>query len=84
MSAADPMPAVEFEPRPCPSCGATTVYEAETLCRPSQDQTGEYDCAGEFDDAGRAVRATAASLAAIDAWCARNAPGDHRERISAP
>lgn len=30
----------------CPKCGARTEKQAETKCRPSQDETGEYSCPG--------------------------------------
>lgn len=75
-----PQPALAFEPAPCPTCGAVDESQAETLCRPSQDQTGEYSCAGEFDDAGRAVRPTAASLAALDAWYEQAGQARRRRR----
>lgn len=30
----------------CPKCGAKNEKQAETKCRPSQDETGEYSCPG--------------------------------------
>jgi|JI10StandDraft_1071094.scaffolds.fasta_scaffold151030_9 hypothetical protein len=59
---------IEYETAPCPRCGATSEKMAETKCRPTSDQTGEYECPGEFDKDGVSVQPTAASLAAMDAW----------------
>lgn len=39
-----------FIAAPCPRCGATTVAEAEKMCRPTQSPCGEYSC-GTPDDA---------------------------------
>jgi hypothetical protein len=57
-----------FVPTPCPTCGARTEKEAETMCRPSSDETGERYCNGEFNEAGIAVQPTPESIAAMDAW----------------
>ena len=66
-------PSLEFERRACSRCGATNVTEAETKCRPSSDETGEWFCpAGDNEDAeGYFLRLTEASLAELDAWCER-------------
>lgn len=53
---------------PCPGCGARTEKEAETMCRPTTDQTGERSCCGEFNDEGISVQPTPESIAAMDAW----------------
>lgn len=65
------MPPLDWQRAPCPACGATTVKEAETMCKPQRDETGESDCAGsEREDAeGFLLQPTAASIAVIDAWC---------------
>lgn len=55
-------------PTPCPGCGAKNEAEANTMCRPSSDQTGEHSCRGNFNDAGISVQPTKESLAAMDAW----------------
>jgi hypothetical protein len=62
------MPPVRFEPGPCPGCGATTEVEANTMCKPSTDQTGEVSCAGEFDGSGRSIVPTTESIKAINDW----------------
>lgn len=59
---------IVFVPKPCPHCGARNEDEANTLCRPSTDQTGERYCAGEFNAEGVAVQPTPESIAAMDAW----------------
>ena len=68
-----PQPELEFERSPCPRCGAVDIDDANGKCRPSQDETGEYWCAGEFGDGGEndgySIRPTAASLAALNEWC---------------
>ncbi len=58
-------PALVFVPTPCPGCGATTELEAETMCNPQSDQTGERSCNGEFQD-GVSVQPTPESLKAWD------------------
>lgn len=37
-------PPAEWIKGPCPDCGAVTLKEAETRCRPQSDQTGEVFC----------------------------------------
>lgn len=49
--------------------------EANRMCKQSQDATGEWTCAGEFDRHGRSVVATPESLAAIDRWIDRQMAG---------
>jgi len=62
-------PPLIYAPAPCPRCGAATAALAETLCRPSQDETGEYDCpGGEPDNQGRLLQPTPESIAALDHW----------------
>lgn len=69
------MPSIVYHRAPCPGCGATTLDEAQKLCRPTTDQTGEVSCPGdEADDAGYILQPTPASLAAMDAWIDRHAP----------
>ncbi len=58
----------EYERAPCAWCGAVSVDDAETKCRPVRDETGEGKCpAKNEDEAGFFTRPTAASLAALDA-----------------
>lgn len=63
-----PLPALQFVREPCHLCGAADETEAETKCRPSTDQTGEYYCGCDFDDDGFAITPTPETLAAQDAW----------------
>mgnify|MGYP003392964779 CR=1 FL=1 len=71
----DQPPKVEYERAPCPRCGAVDMEDAGDKCRPSQDQTGEYWCSGEFGDGGDndgySIKPTAAYIAALDAWIDR-------------
>lgn len=71
MSALKP-PATEYEHRPCAVCGALTDADAETMCKQSSDQSGEYWCNGGAEEVsypdGRLRFETAASLAALDAY----------------
>lgn len=67
----------------CPQCKARTHEEAEKLCRPQQDITGEYYCAGDesclnpfgvyWDKTGQACELVAADARAeakaLDDWC---------------
>lgn len=69
MTERGPMPSPIFAPAPCPQCGAVDMDQANDLCRPSTDETGERYCGGEFNDDGVSVQPTAESLAAIDLWC---------------
>lgn len=69
------MPAPIYQLGPCPQCGATTESEATGMCTQSQDVTGEWTCAGEFDRHGRSVVPTPESLAAIDKWIDRQMVG---------
>lgn len=61
-----PMPSLVFSPAPCPCCGAINEDEASRKCKPSQDQSGEYECPGEFNKEGRSIVASAESLAGMD------------------
>lgn len=63
-----PQPALLFAPAACPRCGARNTDEADSLCEPQQDSSGEWDCPAEFDNAGNVVAPTAESFAAHDAW----------------
>lgn len=65
------MPAPIYQVAPCPQCGAATEDEANAMCKQSQDASGEWYCAGEFDPHGRSIVATPESLAAIDEWIDR-------------
>lgn len=74
-------PAIKYERGPCPQCGAETDTQAETMCKQTCDQTGEWSCAGEFDRNGHSIRPTAASVANLDAWIDRHmAALDAREK----
>ena len=59
-----------FSPAACPKCGAATVKQAESLCVPSQDETGEYYCPGSDreDAAGYLLQPTPQSIEAMNAW----------------
>ena len=57
---------------PCSQCGARTEKQAEGKCSATQGIDGDYHCAGEFIG-GWSVQETAESLAALDAWCDREA-----------
>lgn len=72
---ADPNPGILYAPAPCPTCGARTEAEAETMCRPTQDFGGDWSCAaGDRADAeGRLTQPTKESLDAFDAWLDREA-----------
>lgn len=39
-----PQPKRELKRAPCPRCGARTLRQAETRCRPQRDFTDEYVC----------------------------------------
>jgi hypothetical protein len=68
-----PMPAVAYAPAPCPTCGARTVKEANGLCRPRFDETGEATCAGQDEDeSGNLTQPTPESVAALDEWIERH------------
>lgn len=58
-------PALVYVPTPCPQCGAVTEKDAETMCKQTCDETGEYSCEGEFQD-GISVQPTPESLKAWD------------------
>ena len=70
MVATDPAPEVKMAPAPCACCGALNEKEAETMCKPRQDQAGEWSCDGMFE-AGISVRMTPESLQALNDWCDR-------------
>ncbi len=40
----------EWVRRPCPQCGAATVKQAETMCKPTSLPSGDYEC-GTPDEA---------------------------------
>ena len=65
-----PAPDIELAQAPCPDCGAQTEDEAENICKPKTDETGERYCAGEFDLYGRSVVPTPESLKKLDSWFA--------------
>lgn len=71
----DPAPKIEMAPAPCSCCGARDEAEAETMCRPSSDQDGEFFCDGMFEG-GISVRETPESLRALNEWCDRHAALD--------
>ena len=77
MSAHDPIPSLEYEPSPCPQCGAVTFIEAETKCTARQQMDGDYYCAGtdcpETDPQGRMLFPTQVSLTALGLWYERDA-----------
>lgn len=63
-------PVIEYEPAPCPRCGARTVNEASNRCQPMRDETGEGTCPAEHEDeAGKLLQPTAESIKALDRWC---------------
>lgn len=64
-------PSLVMKCAPCVHCGARTENQAETMCRSTQDWTGEHSCPGEFDRNGRSVVPTAASLKALDDYYGR-------------
>jgi len=68
MAKCPPMPGLVYVPTPCPTCGARTLDQANTLCRPIEDQTGERSCEADFNDDGVSEQPTPESLAARDAW----------------
>lgn len=51
-------------------CTAVTAKDAETMCRPSSDETWGRFCGAEFDKEGYAVAPTIRSMEAQDAWIA--------------
>lgn len=63
-------PGLDYERAPCPRCGAITSADAEGKCQPERDYTDEWTCPGSEEDAeGFLLQPTAASIAALDAWC---------------
>lgn len=65
------MPELDYQPAPCPQCGAVDADDAENKCQATQGMDGDYHCAGGDcceDSAGRFLFPTAASLARLDAW----------------
>jgi len=50
-SKANPAPK-EWARKPCPQCGAVTVKDATTMCRPTSSPSGDYEC-GTPDEAPR-------------------------------
>lgn len=75
----EPPPVVRYERAACPGCGATTVDEAERLCRPRTDETGEVSCAGgELNDGdGYLLQPRPDDLKRFDDWidAQQGAPG---------
>ncbi|NEV80100.1 hypothetical protein DYI24_23985 [Rhodopseudomonas sp. BR0C11] len=63
-----PQPALVFVPAACPRCGARNTDEADSLCDPQQDSSGEWSCAATFGRDNQVIAPTAESIAAIDAW----------------
>ncbi len=64
-----PAPALELERAPCPTCGARSEAEANGICQPRSDETGEVFCdASETDSEGYFLFPTQAYLVALDAW----------------
>lgn len=63
------MPEVSYQNGPCPGCGARDMDEADRMCRPQSDQTGERYCSGRFNEHGMSEIPTPESLKAIDDWC---------------
>lgn len=71
----DPEPALVYVRAKCPKCGARTLKQAETMCRPTLGIDDEYTCpAGENEDAAGFLRQpTTASIKAQDDWHGREA-----------
>ena len=71
-----PMPQIRYVHGPCERCGARDLDEADRLCRPESDQTGERYCDGRFNEHGMSEVPTPESLAELDAWCLEQAKLD--------
>lgn len=67
MAKCPPMPDLKYHREACWKCGAVTEIDAETMCKPSTDQTGERYCGSDFHE-GFAVAPTSESVLAMDAW----------------
>lgn len=67
------MPQVRYTNGPCSGCGARDMDEADGLCRPTSDETGERYCSGRFNEHGMSEIPTPESLAEIEAWCDKQA-----------
>ncbi|PPQ42151.1 hypothetical protein [Rhodopseudomonas palustris] len=63
-----PQPALVFVPAARPRCGARNTDEADSLCEPQQDSSGEWDCPARFGPDNQVIAPTAESLAVFDAW----------------
>ena len=67
-----PNPARELKRSPCPRCGARTLNQAETRCRPQQDITGDYVCPSgderDVDSNGYFRVETASFIEKMNAW----------------
>jgi hypothetical protein len=85
-----PRPELKYQREPCHKCGAVTEVDAETMCKPESDETGERWCGSDFHE-GYAVAPTQESLLAECAWydahyacdadgCAAQAFGEIREK----
>ncbi len=57
----------DYERQPCARCGAVTVSEAATKCRPLQTEAGEQECPDE-DAEGFLLGPSAAFYRKQDAW----------------
>ncbi len=78
----DMIPGRRYRASACPRCKATTLDDAETVCQPWQDESGEYSCPGDdsilnpfsvkWTTEGRACELTKASAKAeakaLDDW----------------
>jgi hypothetical protein len=62
-----PKPELHYQRQICCVCAAVTKKDAETMCRPSDENWGS-SCGAEFDKEGYAVAPTIKSLEAQDAW----------------
>lgn len=61
---------IKYMHGPCPQCGARDMDEADRLCRPKSDETGEQYCGGRFNEHGMSEIPTPESLAAMDQYYA--------------
>ena len=74
----EPQPEPEYERGPCERCGARIQAQAEKICQPQRDETGEGTCPADFDAAGYSIRVTPAYLDALGAWILRKVADDAR------
>lgn len=66
----DQMPPLDYVRGPCQQCGALTEREADRMCTQTQDETGEYSCAGDFRR-GYSYVPTPESVKILDEWIDR-------------